>query len=436
MSLRAKILAYLVLIHLVLGGLALFALVDRPWLLLVAEVVFVASAVTGYLLVRAFFVPLDLIHTGAELMRERDFTSHFREVGQTEMDELVRIYNRMIDQLREERLRLEERNLFLDKVLEASPTGVVALDHDERIVLANAAVARLVGVPGEDLSGREVEELPSPIGAVLRDLTDGGSAIASLHGGRRLKCHRGSFYDRGFPRRFFLLEELTEELRASERAAYGKLIRMMSHEVNNSTGAVRSLLESCQVYGGQLRDEDRADFDNALQVAAERLLHLNAFMNGLATVVRIPPPDRHPCDLRRLLDDIALLMQPELERRAIRLDWQPPANSPEPLVDKNQIEQVLVNVMKNAVDAIGREGTLTLGLTTNDGRSVLSVRDSGPGIPPEVQPHLFTPFFSTKREGQGIGLTLVREILLGHGLDFDLRNVPPRGAEFRIFLAS
>ena len=120
MSLRAKILMYLVVIHLVLGGLAFFALVDRPWLLLVAEVVFVASAIAGYLLIRAFFVPLDLIRTGAELMRERDFTSHVREVGQPEMDQLIGIYNRMIDQLREERLKLEEQNLFLDKILEAS----------------------------------------------------------------------------------------------------------------------------------------------------------------------------------------------------------------------------------------------------------------------------------------------------------------------------
>ncbi len=432
MSLRAKILVYLVLVHLILGGLALFALLDRPWLLLVAEVVLVASAIAGYLLIRAFFVPLDLIRTGAELMRERDFTSHFREVGQTEMDELVRIYNRMIDQLREERRKLEERDLFVDKVLEASPTGVVTLDHDGTIAQLNPAAARLVGVTEGEAIGKHVEQLPDPIGRALSDLEDGGSAVVSFHGSRRLRCRRSSFYDRGFARRFFVIEELTEELRASERASYGKLIRMMSLEVNNSVGAVHSLLESCQVYSAQLRESDRPDYDQALDVAAKRLLHLSSFMNGLAAVVRIPPPDKRPCDLVALLRDIALLVQPELERRRIRLEWQLPETFPHVPLDKNQMEQVLLNVLRNAMEAIGEDGTVSVRLFQNGHRMELAVRDTGVGIPLEVAAHLFSPFFSTKREGQGIGLTLTREILTQHDLDFDLRNVEPRGVEFRI----
>ena len=226
MSLRFKILAYLVVMHLALGGLALFALLDRPWALLAAEAVFVLSAVSGYLLIRAFFVPLQLIRTGAELMRERDFTSRFREVGQAEMDELVGIYNRMIDQLRVERLKLEERNLFLDRLLVASPSGVVTLDHELKITQINPAAARFADVSAVELVGQSVEQFPEPVGRLLRDLEDGGSAVVSAHGGRRLRCRRASFYDRGFSRRFFVIEELTAELRASEKAAYSKVIRM------------------------------------------------------------------------------------------------------------------------------------------------------------------------------------------------------------------
>ena len=156
-------------------------------------------------------------------------------------------------------------------------------------------------------------------------------------------------------------------------------------------------------------------------------------MNALTTVVRIPPPDRRPCDVRQLLSDIALLVQPELERRRIRLAWQAPESSPEIALDKNQMEQVLMNVLRNAMESIGENGTVTMSLSSGDRRRWISVRDSGPGIPPEVEAHLFTPFFSTKREGQGIGLTLIREILTQHDFDFDLRNVDPSGAEFRIF---
>ncbi len=432
MSLRARIVFYLVALHLLLGALAFHALLDRPWWLLAAEVVFGASAVTGYFLVKAFFVPLELIRTGAELIRERDFSARFREVGQPEMDDLVRIYNTMIDQLREERRRLEERNLFLGRIMDASPSGIVTLDHDGRISDANPAAARLAGVRAEELVGRAIECFPDSVARALRDLADGGSAVITFQGSRRLKISRASFHDRGFQRGFFLMEELTEELRASERAAYGKLIRMMSHEVNNSVGAVRSLLESCGTYGSQLREPDRADYDQAIQVASSRLLNLNAFMNDLARVVRIPPPERRPCDVPRLLGDIALLLQPEMESRRVRLIYRPPESFPEIALDKNQIEQVLVNILRNAADASGSSGTVTMSLAHNGERAGLSVRDSGRGIPPEVEAHLFSPFFSTKREGQGIGLTLVREVLGNHGFEFDLRNVEG-GAEFRVF---
>ena len=128
-----------------------------------------------------------------------------------------------------------------------------------------------------------------------------------------------SFYDRGFPRALFLLEELTEELHASEKAAYDKLIRMMSHEVHNSVGAVRSLLESLQRYGKALPEDERTDYDHATEVAITRLLHLNAFMNALADVVRVPPPERRPCDLRQLLGDIVRREVPTAARIAVAI---------------------------------------------------------------------------------------------------------------------
>ncbi|HXI02704.1 MAG TPA: PAS domain-containing protein, partial [Candidatus Saccharimonadales bacterium] len=205
MTLQSRIALYLVAIHLLLGAVAFYALLDRPWLLIGAEVVFAASALTGYALAKSFFVPLDLIRTGSELIRERDFSSHFAEVGQAEMDHLIRIYNTMIDQLREERRQVEERNLFLDKILEASPSGVVTLGHDGTIRQINPAAARLVeaglegaehGTPGS-MIGRHLDVFPPAVAASLRDLADGGSAVVAWRGGRRLRIRRGSFYDRG-----------------------------------------------------------------------------------------------------------------------------------------------------------------------------------------------------------------------------------------------
>lgn len=430
-SLRSKILAYLILLHLVLGGLAVVVLIERPALLLIFEAMFVVSAIIGYFLVRAFFVPLDLIRTGTELMREREFSTRFREVGQTEMDDLVRIYNDMAERLREERLRLEERNLFIDKAVRASPTGLVVLDHDGLIVDCNRSAERILQVPPGELRGRAPAGMEGPLGAALAALPVDGSRILSIQG-RRVKCSRAEFYDRGSPRGFFLLEELTEELRASEKAGYSKVIRMMSHEVRNSVGAVRSLLESCGAYAGRLDRRDRSDFEQALEIASTRLQNLNQFMNSLASVVRVPPPELRPCDVLALLHDLELLLRPELENRRIRLAFRTPEPLAAVMLDKNQMEEVLVNVLRNAMEAIGADGEITIATGRAGGVPWLAVRDSGPGIDPELGSAVFTPFFTTKPDGRGVGLTLSREILTLHRFDYGLDNAPDGGAEFLI----
>ena len=427
MSLRAKIIVYLVLIHAVLAVISVLVLRENRLWLLAVEGLFALSIIFGVLLVRTFFVPLELIRTGSELIGERDFTTQFREVGQPEMDSLIRIYNQMIDRLREERLRLQEQHFFLEKILAASPAGVATLDFDERVSALNSAAEALLEAPLGKAMGKRLTELGS-LGRALAAIPVGGSEVLALQGGRRLKATRAELYDRGFPRSFLLLEEMTEELRASERAAYGKLIRMMSHEINNSVGAVGSLLDSFRGYAGDLGEEDREDYLQAIAVAITRLENLRAFMNGFAEVVRLPPPDRRPTDLKRLVDEILLLLRPELDRRRIRVEWEKVEVVDPVELDRNQIEQVLVNVLKNAMESIGEDGRIALRLE----RGGLAIRDSGPGIPPDVLPLLFTPFFSTKRNGRGLGLTLVQEILSAHGFDFRLGPGEGGGAEFRV----
>ncbi|HEX4962840.1 MAG TPA: ATP-binding protein [Thermoanaerobaculia bacterium] len=428
MSLRSKIILYLVLIHAVLAAISVFVLRENRLWLAAVEGLFILSIVLGGLLVRAFFVPLELIRTGAELIGERDFTSQFREVGQPEMDALIRIYNQMIGRLREERLKLQEQHYLLDRLLNASPAGIVTLDFDGRVTALNPAAGKLLAVSPEEVLEKGIAEL-APLGPALAAIPVGGSEVLPLQGGRRLKASRAEFFDRGFPRSFLLLEELTEELRASEKGAYGKLIRMMSHEINNSVGAVGSLLDSFRGYAPELGEEDRDDFLQAITVAVTRLENLRAFMNGFAEVVRLPPPDRRPTDVKQLVDEILLLLRPELDRQRIAVRWEKAEEVPRIDLDRNQIEQVLVNVFKNAQESIGEDGTITLRLGHVQGRPSLWIEDSGPGIPEDVRPLLFTPFFSTKRNGRGLGLTLVQEILTAHGFDFSLGTGVGGGGE-------
>jgi two-component system nitrogen regulation sensor histidine kinase NtrY len=408
MSLRSKLMAYIIALHLVLAAVAVVFLLEEPMLLFAIEALFLLSIALAVRLVRALFVPFDLMKTGAELIAEREFTSKFVPVGQPEMDTVIDVYNRMIERLREERLTAEEQHQLLQKIVDASPAGIVICDFDGNVQQTNGAARRLLGA--------------SP----LPEMAPGESRLISEVGSRRLRVSRTEFRDRGFLKSFYLIEELTEELRISEKSAYEKLIRMMSHEVNNSVGAVRSLLESSLRYAPQVGEADREDFQSALTIASARMDSLNRFMGAFADVVRIPPPRKARTNVAELVERVALLLRPELAERQIRLELDL-ADRGQYDVDASQIEQVVLNIFRNAIDAVHRDGTIRVSM--RDG--VLAVVDSGPGISEAVRSELFTPFFTTKRDGRGLGLTIVQEILANHGFTFGLENANP-GARFEV----
>jgi nitrogen fixation/metabolism regulation signal transduction histidine kinase len=413
-SLRTKIVAWLIPLHLVFVAMGVYVAMQNHLLLFAVELCFVLSIMISIRLVRAFFVPLDLIRTGAELMAEHEFTSRFVRIGQPELDQLIDVYNAMIDRLREERLAAEEHHQLLQSVVQASPSGVVICDFEGGVQQVNPAAAELVRDPGI------IEALPA--------IAAGESRIVPVNGSRRVKVSRAEFRDRGFAKSFYLFDEMTDALRLNEKAAYEKLIRMMSHEVNNSVAAIRSLLESLMRYAPQIGGDDREDFANALQIASARIESLNRFMSGFADVVRIPPPHIHDCDLGELLRDVVTLLRPELEQRAIalRLDV---SGSTSVRIDSNQFEQVIINIIRNAAESIEQSGTVDV-IWRN---FVLSVIDSGAGISESTREELFTPFFTTKPHGRGLGLTIVQEILASQHVAFSLQNRSDRpGAEFRI----
>lgn len=433
MSLRLKFIFYLILIHLLFAGVAVYLLSkNRVWLLAV-EAVFIVSLYVGLRLIRHLFNTIELINTGAQFIQDNDFTSRFSEVGQQELDRLVKVYNKMADHLREERIRMQEQNYFLDRVLTASPSGVVTLDFDGRVTTLNLAAERMFQEPAANLIGRKFSELNTPFAGALDDLKPGEARIIPMLGRRRVKCQRSQFLDRGFTRDFILMEELTEELRLVEKTAYEKVIRMMSHEVNNSVGSANSLLHSCLNYSGQLRGEDREDFETALGVVIGRTDHLNAFMRNFADVFRLAPPNLQSCDVGKLIEGVAFLFKAECARRRIDLRFETGDQPCFAQMDRGQMEQVFVNVLKNSIEAIGEDGRITIRAGEQTGKNFVVIEDTGCGISPAAQANLFTPFFSTKGDGQGIGLTLVQEILDGHGFEFSLESQPEEPTRFTIW---
>jgi two-component system, NtrC family, nitrogen regulation sensor histidine kinase NtrY len=431
-SLRARFLVYLVILHLLLAALAAWLITTNRLWLFAAELVFVVSFSVGLMLLRSFTHSLDFVRDSAQLLEDSDFMSRVREVGQSDIDRLIRVYNRMVGSLRDERVRLEEQHQFLARVLRESPGGILVLDFDRRVEMTNPAAARLLQTRGADIVGLPLAEIDRPLAAQLDALTAGESHVVSIWGGRRVRAAHGTFVDRGFRRSFYLLEELTEELRQSEKAAYEKLIRLLSHEVNNTVGASNSLLNSCLSYSGQLAADDRADFERAIGVVIGRTAQLNDFMRSFADVVRLRSPIRREVDLAELVQAVAALAKAQADPRGIAVSVEIEPGLAPVFVDRAQIEQALLNVAKNGIEAIGRDGTLTFRAFARDGSRVLEIEDTGPGISPSARDQLFTPFFSTKEGGQGIGLTLVQEILVNHDLDYALEG--PAGGPTRFVI--
>jgi two-component system nitrogen regulation sensor histidine kinase NtrY len=434
MTFRARLLLFLLPLYAVLFALAAQVRTSSPVLFLVCELTIVASGVLTWWLYRAFVRPVRLIEAGTAALAAQDFNLKFKPVGQPELDRLVAVYNHMLDALRQERVSQHEQSALLERLLAASPAGILLLDFEGRITSANAAAGRALGQPLAALPGQPVAALPAPWGPVLATVAAGQPQPVRLPSGQTYRAAAAHFLDRGFQRRFVVLEELTEELRQQEKQAYEQLIRLMSHEVNNSIGAVNSLLGSFQHYAPQLAPDDRADYTEGLAVSIARNTQLADFIGRYARLVRLPPPTLLPTDVHALLRDLGRLLAPQSAAQGVAWHWQLAHAGPLLVpADAQQLAQALLNVAKNALEAIGPGGGNVWVRTTAQPPSLTLTNDGAP-LSPAVSQRLFTPFFSTKPGGQGIGLVLVRDILLAHSFAFRLETEADGRTAFAVAL--
>jgi len=431
MTLRIKFMLFAFVVHATLLILTSYFLYTNKYLFIAAEALIIISLIITFNIYRAFVKPLNLIAAGIESIKDKDFSLKFIKTGHREVDELIDVYNLMMDQLRQERISQNEKQYFLERLIQASPAGIIILEFDGFIQNVNPAAAGWLQKPITELMGKKLQDLPGQWSTELASLPEGQPRIFYINGINTYCGHKSSFIDKGFPRYFLLLEELTEDIIKKEKYAYEKIIRMMSHEVNNSIGAINSILSSFKAYKPQLQPDFQSDYEEALDVSIERNKNLAAFMANFAQMVRLPTPRKEPCNLHHLLQAVHRLMQPQLENRHICWDWDLVDN---PLVinlDGQQMEQVLINIVKNAMESIEADGRIIIRTQLEPAR--LMIEDNGAGIPEKVRQQLFTPFFSTKKNGQGIGLTMIRDILMNHNFPFSLSTSDRDNTAFIIY---
>ena len=373
--------------------------------------------------------PLNSIAGGMDLLQAQDFSSRLSPVGQREADRIVSIFNRMMNQLKEERLRLREQNHFLDLLISVSPMGVIILTLDERISMANkAALEFLDEGTEEDIMNKTMDELSGSLAEELNQIPKDTTVTIRLSDSRIYRCSRLSFIDRGFAHPFYLIESLTSEVMKAEKKAYEKVIRMIAHEVNNSVAGITSTLDT--IDDALQTIDDTEDIREVMKVCVERSYSMSRFITNFADVVKIPEPQKEEVHLNDRVTACKIFMENLCQNREIDLHLELCEENPVVSMDTSLFEQVLINIIKNATESIDTNGKIFI--RTSASPLMLEIGDTGKGISKEVETKLFTPFFSTKPNGQGIGLIFIREVLMKHGYTFSLRTYPDGITRFRI----
>ncbi len=370
----------------------------------------VATAVGG-LAAGAVLAPLQALSSALDTLvlswREGDFGPQLtRDTRWRELQPLALAYQQLAQTIRAERQQLAQREWLLDTLVQHTPVALLLLSEADEVLVANLAARQLLA-DGRRLQGLHLSELlqaaPAGVAELLSSRAEGLVQLGSDPEGDRWLVSQRLLLLQGLPLRLVLLRPLTQELARQEVAAWKRVLRVLSHELNNSLAPMQSMAHS----GAELaRRADEAQLAEVFERIEARSRHLHAFLAGYAHFAKLPAPQRAPLDWGPWLARLQAL-QP------FAFDGSVPTTPG--WVDAAQFEQALLNLLKNAHESGSAATEVQLRLRCEGAHWQLSVADRGPGASDAVLTQALLPFYSTKRGGTGLGLALAREVIEAHG---------------------
>lgn len=428
-SIAGKLLGLLILVALAaIGGAIVVAVLGGDWRFMVLGGALAAVPLAVFL---AQFGSRGLVRTllaltdGVQSLTHEDFSVSIANRRDDELGHLVGAYNKMSQALRDERQNLFQRELLLDTVIQATPLALVLTNPSQTVLYSNFAARQLFN-EGRRLEGLNFAAILTAMPAALAEaVARGTDSLFTLEQGGEPQVYHLSqrqFLLNTVPHRLLLLKLLTREINAQEIVTWKRLIRVIAHELNNSLAPVSSLAHSARQL---VANPDRAMLERVFSAIDERLQHLKSFIEGYSRFAKLPRPRPATVDWQMFIEDL---------RRSYAFEFlgQVPAQAGH--FDLTQIEQTMINLLKNAHESGSRAEDVALSVDAVPRGWQVRVFDRGAGMPDDVLANALLPFYSTKPEGTGLGLTLCREIVEAHGGRMSLANREEGGLVVTILL--